>query len=136
MIILKEANMDARFKADDNNKTILWDPYMGLLTTNGVEMSPATVLGHEADHAVQNVENPKQQQKDGIKNGSPYENKEEERVITGSEQETAKKHGEIKDGEVTRTNHNGTPYKTTGPTTNRNANEFDVYGTQKKEEQK
>ncbi len=37
-------------------------------------------------------------------------------MITGSEQETAKKMGEIKDGEVTRTDHGGTLYQTDSPT--------------------
>lgn len=46
-----------------------------------------------------------------------YGNKEERRVITGSEQETAKKMGEIGKTEVTRTDHAGTLYETVGPTT-------------------
>jgi len=43
------------------------------------------------------------------------DNEEEKRVITGSEQITAKKHGEIKGNEVTRKNHNGVPYYTESP---------------------
>lgn len=46
-----------------------------------------------------------------------YGNKEERRVITGSEQETAKKLGEIGKTEVTRTDHAGTLYETVGSTT-------------------
>lgn len=46
---------------------------------------------------------------------SHYENLEEKRVITGSEQITAKKHGEINKGEVTRENHDGTLYTTISP---------------------
>lgn len=45
-----------------------------------------------------------------------YKNAEEKRVITGSEQKTAKKLGEIKEGQVTRKDHGGTPIETKGPT--------------------
>ena len=45
-----------------------------------------------------------------------YGNMEEKRVITGSEQETARALGEIDPDEVTRTDHYGTLYMTTGPT--------------------
>ncbi len=54
--------------------------------------------------------------KDRRTDDNQYQNAEEKRVITGSEQTTAKKLGEIKEGEVTRKNHGGSLYKTTGPT--------------------
>ena len=63
-----------------------------------------------------------------------YGNKEEKRVIAGSEQETAKKLGEIKEGEVTRTDHGGNGYETKGPTTTELENEIIV--TPKKDEEK
>ncbi len=97
-------------------RTISWDPNTAVLTDNLVELSPSSVLNHEADHALQHDQNPEQQKKDGSTPDKDYGNKEEKRVITGSEQETAKKLGEIKEGEVTRTNHNGSLYPTTGPT--------------------
>ena len=40
-------------------------------------------------------------------NNNPYDSKEEQRVITGSEQDTAKKLGKLKEGQKTRTNHSG-----------------------------
>lgn len=43
---------------------------------------------------------------------------EEKRVITGSEQKTALANGEIKRGQVTRTNHKGYTVFTIGPTSN------------------
>jgi RHS repeat-associated protein len=101
---------------DSGERKIGWNPVEAILTDKLVELSPASVLNHEVDHALQHDQNPEQQEKDGKTPDKDYNNKEEKRVITGSEQETSKKLGEIKEGEVTRTNHNGTPYRTTGPT--------------------
>ena len=64
------------------------------------------------DHALQHDRNPKKQKVDSEDDPSnPYKNKEEERVIKGSEQETARKLKEIKVGEVTREDHGGTIYE-------------------------
>lgn len=97
-------------------KTISWDPTTAVLTNELHELSPTTILNHEVDHALQFDQNPDQQKKDGATPDPDYGNLEEKRVITGSEQTTAKKLGEIKEGEVTRKDHGGTLYKTTGPT--------------------
>ena len=97
---------------------IFWDPTEGVKTDKGVKLSPASVLNHETDHALDAVSNPTQHAENSKPGSDPqYDTKEEKRVITGSEQTTAKKLGEIKDGEVTRTDHDGTSYQTTGPTT-------------------
>lgn len=96
--------------------TISWNPQGGLLTNNGHILSPATVLNHEADHALQSTKNPSKFKADvGTKDAS-YENLEEKRVITGSENETATALGEIKSPEATRDDHFGTVVETTGPT--------------------
>ena len=87
------------------------------MTDNVVELSPVTVLNHEIDHALQYDKNPEQQNTDKNSLDENYGNKEEKRVITGSEQKTAKALGEIESTEVTRTNHSGTLYETMGPTT-------------------
>ncbi len=100
--------------------TIYWNPNGGILTTNFVELSPTSVLNHEIDHALQFDKNPQQFHKDRKTEVRQYTNKEEQRVITGSEQETAKKLGEINEGEVTREDHRGQPYETTGPTSTQN----------------
>lgn len=97
-------------------KTLNWDPTKGVLTTEGHELSPTSVLNHEVDHALQNDKNSEQQKIDGKTPDAQYGNKEEKRVIEGSEQKTAKKLGEIKEGEVTRKDHGGTLYETTSPT--------------------
>ncbi|MGH1366598.1 MAG: RHS repeat domain-containing protein [Calditrichia bacterium] len=103
---------------DDRSNIIYWSPTLGGETDRGVVESPATILNHEVDHALQFVKNPEQYEKD-IKTPDPnYDTKEEKRVITGSEQETARKLGETKKGQVTRTNNKGELVKTSGPTSN------------------
>lgn len=110
---------------DIENKTIIWDPLMGILTNEGHVMSPTAVLNHEVDHALQYDTNMEQMIQDLTHDGSPYQNAEEKRVITGSEQVTAKKLGEIKEGEVTRRDHGGQKIKTTGVTSTRGVTELD-----------
>ena len=57
-----------------------------------------------------------QQAKDINTNDSQYENKEEKRVIEGSEQTTAQKIGKLNEGEVTRSTHKGGKiYETISP---------------------
>ena len=115
VIYLAETN-DKHSRFDPKTNTIFWNPSLGVLTDNDVVLSPATVLNHEADHALQEYADPVQKTKDKSTKDSQYTNREEKRVITGSEQETARKHGEIKGNEVTRENHNGIPYETVSPT--------------------
>ena len=98
-------------------KTIYWDPNMGVLTSSDKKMSPAAVLNHEADHTLQYLKNPDKFAQDSKTLDPDYNDKEEMRVITGSEQETALALGEISAGEVTRTDHIGIPYITKSPTT-------------------
>ena len=93
---------------------IQWCPVAGIYTSEEIMMSPATVLEHEMDHALQTLQNPEQQLVD-FATSSDYSNKEEERVITGSEQRTACRLGEISDGQVTRKNHKGRPYEVVSP---------------------
>ena len=97
-----------------------------MITTNGTEISPATLLNHEFDHAVRHETDAKQQALDQKKTDKAYGNKEEERVITGSEQETAKALGEIKEGKVTRTDHYGSLYETTSPISTERKNKIIV----------
>ncbi|MBL7955898.1 MAG: RHS repeat-associated core domain-containing protein [Flavobacteriales bacterium] len=103
---LNEGLLNSTF--DPTTNTITWDSWMGVKTTNGSWLSPETVLMHEVDHAQRWDADPDGYLKD-IKDdpSNPYDNKEEERVIEGSEQEVAKRMGDIKEGEVTRTDHEG-----------------------------
>ena len=72
------------------------------------------VLNHEADHALQYIEEKEKSLSDTRTCDKDYDTKEEKRVIEGSEQTTARKIGQIGDIEVTRRNHQGTLYETTG----------------------
>ena len=94
-------------------RTIYWDPNYVLLTDENLLISPATILAHEMAHAVKfdAIENHVELQQyesslEEIKN-DPYGNLEERRVITGTEQNVAKKHGEIRLEQTTRFNHGG-----------------------------
>lgn len=107
---------------NSKTNTINWNPTMGVYTNEGHALSPTTVLNHEADHANQDDNNPEQMKTDKKTKDSQYGNKEEKRVITGSEQKTAKGLGEIGKNDVTRKDHDGIPYETTGPTSTEDAN--------------
>lgn len=115
--------IDGGSQFDPNTNTISWDPNKGLLTNEGVVISATTIVNHEADHALQELENPDQKKADKATKVEGYDNKEEQRVIEGSEQETAKALGEIKEGEVTRKDHGGTLIETVSPTSTTATNE-------------
>jgi hypothetical protein len=91
---------------------IRWDPHSGLLTKEGGRQSPALGVGHELDHAVKDIEDPK-----GFREGRShfdrdYDNLEERRVIRGSEAHAAKTLGEAQ-----RYDHNqSTTFRTGSPT--------------------
>ena len=104
---------------DHRENTIYWDYTHFALTDSDILLSPATVLAHEAAHAVRYDKAVKNGTKDQwiatAKDGtdSQYDSIEERAVITTTEQEVALKHGEIEHGQVTRTNHKGKRYKVT-----------------------
>ena len=123
--VIKIGNKDkegSRF--EPKTKTIYWNPKQGIVTTNGTKLSPASALNHEADHAADAIQNPSAH---AARENIPdlnYGNKEEARVIKGSEQTTALGLGEIKEGQVTRTDHSASatietndPMSTTGKIT-------------------
>lgn len=78
-------------------------------------MSPAEALAHEADHAHDDKTN---HEKRLNPPDSEYKNKEERRVIEGSEQDTAKKTGkELPKEGVPRKNHTSIDkFKVSAPT--------------------
>lgn len=88
---------------------------MGVAADNG-DMSATAVLNHELDHTVQHDKNPEQFKKDSNTPDKQYSDKEEARVIKGSEQNTAQALKEMPAGIPTRTNHKAQPYPTTGVT--------------------
>jgi RHS repeat-associated protein len=101
----------------DKTNTVYWNPELGTLNENGTVTSPASDIDHELDHGVQHALNPIEYNKDSQPNTSPgFGKKEEERVITGSEQKTARANGEIKKNQITRTSHSGQSVITEGVT--------------------
>jgi RHS repeat-associated protein len=81
---LKEGLKNTHFNSNTNE--IIWDPKNGVETTTGNVMSPTAVLNHEADHAVQGEEHPIIKTIDKLISDEKYTDKEEKRVIQGSEQ--------------------------------------------------
>jgi hypothetical protein len=92
-----------RYNAKTN--TIYWNPKEGIVTTNGTKLSAATALDHEGDHANSALTDPQGYAARSNTPDANYTNAEEARVIQGSEQTTALGMGEIKAGQVTRTDH-------------------------------
>lgn len=76
-------------------------------TSNKIWISPATGAAHEFGHGAQYDKSLKDENVK-YENNVPdqqYGNKEEHRNTMTTEQNAAKKHGEIKDGQWTRTDH-------------------------------
>lgn len=80
------------------------------------------VLNHEVDHALRFDTNKEQFHIDSDTPDKSYKFVEEGRIIQGSEQETARKLGEINAGEITHTNHLGEYYPTIGVTSTQRDN--------------
>ncbi len=72
---------------------------------NGTIVSPLVVSNHEFKHTRTQIETP-QKYGENIKAKDPYYQNKEEKEAIEMETKTAIANGEIKDGEVTRTNHN------------------------------
>ena len=98
-----------------NNNTIYWDPNHLAKTDSEMWLSPATMLDHEAEHAVvydryatgkmtneEIIEYSKSKERGSDKD---YGTIHERNVIEFREQSTARKHGEIDNSQVTRRNH-------------------------------
>ena len=86
-------------------KTLSWNPKLGIVTTNGTKLSPASVLNHEADHAADAIKDPAGHKTRTNTADPNYGNAEEKRVIQGTEQTTSVLLGETTQGQVTRTDH-------------------------------
>lgn len=88
------------------SSTVYWNPELGLQTETTV-LSPATSVDHEMDHALDDAQSHNEHSKNVSTFDSQYGTKEERRVITGSEQKTARANGEKNDNLPTRVNHGG-----------------------------
>jgi RHS repeat-associated protein len=109
-------------ESDTESKTvynnIYWNPEAGTETDQGVVRSPASVLEHEADHALFKSTNPEESKRLRNTPDEQYGTLEEKRVITGSEQKTSRANGEITGNQVTRKNHKGDQVITNGVNSN------------------
>lgn len=101
---------EPHYTGGDRQPTVYWESRQGIVTTEGGKQSAATILEHEMDHAVDDAQNHKNHVDRADIYDAQYDNKEERRVITGSEAKTAKSNHE-----ALRRNHRGKNYKTTSP---------------------
>src|SRR4029079_9598646 len=74
-------------------RTVQWDPPSSIDHSNGC-MSPALALGHELAHADQFDTHPFRYMWDKLHTAGAYDNREEQRVITGPEAHAANTLGE------------------------------------------
>lgn len=96
---------DDRF--DPNTNSVWWDPYSALRTTRGGKQSPALGLGHELDHAAAVQDREQRRLHQAVPR---YDNREERRVIRGSERHAARTLGE-----AVRFDHRGSLYRVATP---------------------
>ena len=106
--IIAEYDGDSYF--DPQTNTIFWNSHRALMTNTAYILTPAELLSHESDHALEF-----DRDKEGAtkRNNTPdekYGNKDDTRVIEGPEQDVAKKLGRVQDVGSTRTDHFGTGY--------------------------
>ena len=115
------SSQDNGTPGDKSANVITWNNSAGLETTNGHVLSPATLLDHEANHALRGETDKggKSVASEPSIAAGKYENKEEQRVITGPEQVTARANGEIPLVGVTRNDHYGRPVVTQSVTSNK-----------------
>jgi|GEM_PF-2029463 len=99
---------------------VFWNPTQGITDGgNAPVISPAIMLEHEMDHSVDRMLNPDSHaQNQADKSSMPHaRNMEEQRVMEGTEQRTARSVGEIGAGQRTRANYfSAHPVMTTGST--------------------
>ena len=107
---LQESPTPHGFHYNPNTKTIVFDPLSGLQVGSGQVQTPALGVLHEAGHALQDLQNPRQLQKDANTPVPNYHNREEQRVIVGIETPAA-----TRLGEPTRQHHGGTPIRVQCP---------------------
>ena len=97
---------DNSIRYNYNNNTIYWNPNIFIESKKGIYLFPATILAHEGAHALQDKRyTPEKREELMNTTDNDYENLIEKEVITTIEKEVAILHEDIKEGEITRTNH-------------------------------
>ena len=99
------------FFSPGRQPTISWESRKGLKNSYGGKQSPATRMEHEFDHAIDNINNSHNHRIRREEADAQYDNKEEKRVITGSERKTARANKED-----IRYNHKGKTFDVSGST--------------------
>ena len=112
ILIEVQESYKTEYDNSDRRKTVFWQPRKGLKTSKGGKQSPATRLEHEFDHGIDDIKDSGRHRHRKEKQDERYDNREERRVITGSETDTARKLGES-----VRYDHGGTTYDVVEPTT-------------------
>ena len=106
IVVSENSRDDDHF--DPRTRTLTWDPYSALRTTDGGRQSPALGLGHELVHA---DADPQTRERLAAKRSPQYDNAEEKRVIRGAETHAARTLGES-----IRHDHAGSVFRVTSPT--------------------
>ena len=102
-------------------------PHVSVMSPESASM--AVDVDYPVSHALAYIEDPKKYVVNAKAIYPNYGNLEEKRVVSGSEQRTAKALGEINEGEVTRTDHYGTFFSTYNPTsTEVGSPDFEIIG--------
>ena len=117
-VYMNSDNLSKYYPNNGGFPVIIWNPDEGLKTDTGVILSPATIFTHEADHAIDDLNNSKaHSERRSLKSNDIKDaNKEEARVIQGSERLAAIANGEIRKGQATRRSYSsGTTVITKGP---------------------
>jgi len=91
----KNSNFGITFNGPRTEGTVFWNPEKGLQTSKGT-LSPATILEHEMDHGVHWQTATEEHRRGQNTNDSYFKNKEEKRVITGSEYKSGVANGELR----------------------------------------
>ena len=97
---------DDDIRYNNKKRTIYWDPNIFIESSEGIFIFPATILAHEGAHALQHEEYGDDKYQELVSTADEqYHKKCEREVITTTEQYVAKRHEDIKEDEITRTNH-------------------------------
>lgn len=118
-VLRSSVHQSKYYQSNGGLPTIIWNSNEGLKTDTGAILSPATIFVHEADHAIDDLNNAKahSERRSLESNDIKDANKEEARVIQGSERLAAIANGEIQKGQATRKSYtSGTTVITSGPT--------------------
>ncbi len=110
---------------------VYWHPFQALKTETNkgeeITLSPATILEHEFDHAVNSNKMNKEGNKMPKVTDGQYDNTEEKRVIQGSEKKTGNLNGEIPKNQHRKDHRTGTFLNVSSPVSNNPKYPFKIY---------